>query len=78
MDSLELVCPQISVSKKSIEEINCARACILFLVIVLGISSSYDRACITFHVIVQELVVVVTMLALRFLSVCWELVITAF
>jgi hypothetical protein len=53
MDSLELVCPQISMSKKSIEEINCACACIPFLVTVLGISSSHDHARITFLVFVH-------------------------
>jgi hypothetical protein len=73
MDSLELVCPQISMLKKFIEEINCACACVQFLVIVLGISSSRYCARVTF-VIVQELAVVVTMLALHFLSLCWELV----
>jgi hypothetical protein len=61
--------------KKSIEEINCARACIPFLVIVLGISSSHDHAHVAFLVIAPESVVVVTELALRFLSLCRELVV---
>jgi hypothetical protein len=50
MDSLELVHPQISLSKKSTNRINHARARIPFLVIVLGISSSHDRAHVTFLV----------------------------
>jgi hypothetical protein len=50
MDSLELVHPQISVSKKSINGINRARARIPFLVVVLQIGSSHDHACVTFLV----------------------------
>jgi hypothetical protein len=67
--------PTDFIVKKSIEEINCACACVPFLVILLGISSSHDCSCITFLVIVQELVVVVTMLALCFLSLCQESVV---